>query len=303
MKVLVLGGGDSPEREVSQRSAKAVADAARVAGFKVEEYDPARGFSYFDNVPKNTVVLPIMHGINGEDGVIQGELEKRGLPFLGADAASSAACFNKWLTVQALREYGVPTPKSNYLVNRQDFFKSRFSKKPYVLKVVHGGSSIGVLIARDPNKIEKKQIEEVFDLDPRAVIEELVEGTEITVPVLDSNALPVVEIIPPSGGEFDYENKYNGKTSEICPPKKVSEEIQKKAQDLAEQAHKIRNCRHLSRTDMIVQPEGNLVVFDVNTIPGLTAQSLYPKSAAVAGLSMPQLVKRLIELVERDYNL
>jgi D-alanine-D-alanine ligase len=303
MKVLVLGGGDSPEREVSLRSAKAVANAAREAGFDVEEYDPINGPSYFNKVSKNTIILPILHGVSGEDGVIQGELEKRGLPFLGADAASSSACFNKWLTVQALREHGVPTPESNYLVNQQDFYKSKFSKKPYVLKVVHGGSSIGVLIVKDPHSTKQKQIEEIFNLDSRVVIEEFIEGTEITVAVLDSTALPVVEIIPPSGGEFDYENKYNGKTSEICPPANISSEIQKKAQDFAEQAHKIRNCRHLSRTDMIVKPDGNLVVFDVNTIPGLTDQSLYPKAAAVAGLSMPQLIKRFVELVIRDYNL
>ncbi|MEK7561935.1 MAG: D-alanine--D-alanine ligase [Patescibacteria group bacterium] len=302
MNVLVLGGGNSPEREVSLRSARAVANAARRAGFDVSEYDPANGFSYFDKSPKDIVVLPILHGINGEDGVVQAALEERGLPFLGADSSSSAACFDKWLTLQAFKEYGVPTAESQ-LVKREDFDKSKISKKPYVLKVVHGGSSIGVLIARDPSKITQEQIDEIFNLESRAVLEELVEGTEITVPILDGAALPVIEIVPPVGGEFDYDNKYNGKTAEICPPKSVSEPVQKEAQRLAEKAHQIRNCRHLSRTDLMVRPDGSLVVFDINTIPGLTNQSLFPKSAAVAGITMPQLAKRFVKMIVRDYNL
>lgn len=299
MKVLVLGGGDSPEKEVSLRSAKFIAKAAREAGFDVIEADPSEGLEFFDNLPKDTVVLPILHGINGEDGVIQAELEERGLPFLGADSASSAACFDKWLTLQAFRQYGLPTAQSQ-LIKKEDFATSKLSKKPYVLKVVHGGSSIGVLIVRDLSKVSQKQIDAIFEMESRAVLEELVEGIEITVPVLDDKALPVIEIVPPSGGEFDYDNKYNGKSAELCPPKNVSDGVQAEAQRLALKAHKIRNCRHLSRTDFMVRPDGSLVAFDINTIPGLTDQSLYPKSAAVAGLSMPELVKRFVVMVQRD---
>lgn len=302
MKILVLGGGDSPEKEVSLRSAKYIAKAAREAGFEVDEYDPADGLSYFDKVPKNTIVLPILHGVNGEDGVIQAVLEEHGLPFLGADSSSSAACFDKWLTLQAFKEYGIPTAPSNF-VRKEDFAKSKLNQKPYVLKVARGGSSIGVLIVRGPQKVTQEQIDEVFRLGSRAVIEELIEGTEITVPVLDETALPVIEIVPPAGGEFDYDNKYNGKTAEICPPKTVGSTIQEQAQRLAEKAHKVRNCRHLSRTDFMVRPDGSLVAFDINTIPGLTDQSLFPKSAAVAGIPMPQLVKKFVEMVIRDYRL
>src|SRR3990170_1307001 len=140
MNVLVLGGGDSSEREVSLRSAKYIAKATRDAGFHVEEYDPAKGFSYFDKVPKNTIVLPILHGINGEDGVIQAVLEEHNLPYLGSNSTSSAACFDKWKTLQALKVYGVPTAQSQF-VKKEDFVKSELTKKPYVLKVAHGGSS------------------------------------------------------------------------------------------------------------------------------------------------------------------
>lgn len=301
MNILVLGGGDSPEKEVSLRSAKFITEAARKAGFDVNEYDPANGFSYLDKVPKNTIVLPILHGINGEDGVIQAALEERGLPFLGADSASSTACFDKWLTLQAFKEYGIPTAKSQ-LIKKEDFDKSELCKKPYVLKVVHGGSSIGVLIARDPSKISQEQIDEIFEMESPAVLEELVEGIEITVPVLDQKALPPLEVRPPMGGEFDYENKYNGAAAELCPPPSLNNEQIKNVQKIAELVHKTMGCRHLSRTDTIMRPDGSFVVLEINTIPGLTDQSLYPKSAAVAGISMPQLVKKFVDLVKRDFK-
>lgn len=134
------------------------------------------------------------------------------------------------------------------------------------------------------------------------IIEKLIEGTEATVPILDKKALPVIEIVPPPDGEFDYDNKYNGQTQEICPPDSLSQDLQKQAQELAEQAHKTMGCRHLSRVDMMIDKDGKIYLLEVNTIPGLTAQSLYPKSAQAAGISMPQLITKFAELVQRDYT-
>jgi D-alanine-D-alanine ligase len=302
MKILVLGGGDSPEREVSLRSAKAVSDAARRAGFEVEEYDPANGLAYFDKVAKSTIVLPILHGINGEDGVIQAELEKRGLPFLGADAASSATCFNKWQTREELRTANLLIPEG-VLVTKRSYKGDALCQRPHVLKVLRGGSSIGTLIVRDVAALKQEEVDRLFELDREAVLEELIEGTEVTIPILDKTALPVIEIRPPEGLEFDYENKYNGLTAEICPSETVSAEVQEKSQGLSEQVHEVMGCRHLSRVDIMIDQSDNLFVLEINTIPGLTDQSLYPKSAAVAGLNMSQLVKRFIELVKRDYKL
>jgi D-alanine-D-alanine ligase len=171
------------------------------------------------------------------------------------------------------------------------------------LKVLRGGSSIGTLIVRDTATLKHEEVDKLFELDREAVLEELIEGVEVTIPILDKTALPAIEIRPPEGLEFDYENKYNGLTAEICPPESVSEELQQESQKLSEQVHKIMKCRHLSRVDIMIDQEGKLFVLEINTIPGLTDQSLYPKSAAVAGLSMPQLVKRFVELVVRDYSL
>jgi D-alanine--D-alanine ligase len=189
------------------------------------------------------------------------------------------------------------------LVDRQTYRSAPLAAAPHVLKVNHGGSSIGTLIVRDVQAVAQADIDALFDLENQAVLEKLIEGDEITVPILDKVALPVIEIRPPADGEFDYENKYNGRSAEICPPESISLDIQKKAQKLAEQVHKIMDCRHLSRVDIMIDKSGNLFVLEINTMPGMTGQSLYPKSAAVAGLDMPQLIKQFVGLVRRDYSL
>lgn len=298
-QILVLGGGTSPEREVSLRSAAAVAAAAQAAGFDVLQHDPAVGLDILDTLPSDTVVLPVLHGAGGEDGVIQAALEQRGVRYLGTDAEHSRLCFSKILTRQRLTEHDVPMAKGA-VVTKETYGQQQFRKAPHVLKVDRGGSSIGVLIVRDPDHVGAADIDAVFSLDTRAVLEELIEGIEISVPVLGITALPVIEIRPPAGGEFDYENKYNGKTEELCPPQSISTSVQEQAQRLAEKVHAVMGCRHLSRTDMIVAPSGNIVVLEINTMPGLTNQSLLPKSAAVAGTDMPHLVQRFVQLVTEE---
>jgi D-alanine-D-alanine ligase len=301
MKILVLGGGDSPEREVSLRSAKVIANAARAAGFEVLEADPKDNLSMLDNLAADTIIFPILHGAGGEDGQIQREFERRNLMYLGSDSQSSAECFDKWLTRQRLESAGIPVPAGT-LVSKETYKSQPLAKKPHMLKILRGGSGIGTLWAKNPDKVTDFEIESLFTLDTNAELEEFIEGTEVTVPILDQSALPVIEIVPPAGEEFDYENRYNGRTQEICPPQTVTEDLQKKCQELAEAVHKTMNCRHLSRVDMMIDNQGNIFILEINTIPGLTDQSLYPKSAAVAGIPMPELVKRFVDLVKRDYS-
>lgn len=301
MKIIVLGGDISPERQVSLRSAKAMAEAASAAGFEVIQADPADGLEVLDNLD-DAIVLPILHGKNGEDGVIQKELEARGLPFLGSDSASSIACFDKWTTRLELVSAGIPMPQA-MLVNEKSYPTSPLAKQHHVIKIVHGGSSIGTLVVRKDTDEDEQAVSEIFAMEDKAVLEELIEGTEITVPVLDGKALPVIEIIPPADGEFDYDNKYNGRTQELCPPKTVNEDLQAKARALAEQVYKVMNARHLARVDMMIDQKSNIYVLEINTMPGMTSASLYPKSAAVAGYDMPALVKKFVQLVQRDYNL
>lgn len=301
MTILVLGGGKSPERDVSLRSAAAISMAARQAGFETLEADPAEGLSTLDNL-SDTIVFPILHGAGGEDGQLQEELEKRHLPFLGSGSQASANCFDKWKTRQVLTRAGINMPKA-VLVSKETYGGQPLRKKPHVLKVNRGGSSIGTMIIREAGKEPVKNIEKLFALDNEAVLEELIEGAEITIPILDNKALPVIEIRPPEGLEFDYDNKYNGKTAEICPPESIDEQLQQKARKIAENVHRLMGCRHLSRVDFMIDKHNNVYALEINTIPGLTDQSLYPRAAAVAGLDMPGLVKRFAELVIRDYNL
>jgi len=224
------------------------------------------------------------------------------LPYLGSDSSSSANCFDKWQTRLVLLEQAIPMAQAS-LVTKESYRQSPLAKAPHVLKINHGGSSIGTLIVRQPDVVNQKDIDAIFEMENQAVLEQLIDGTEITIPILDKTALPVIEIIPPSDSEFDYENKYNGRTQELCPPVSVSEELQRQAQKLAEKVHFVMGCRHLSRVDIMLDKTGKLHVLEINTIPGMTDQSLYPKAAKVAGIDMPKLIKQFTELIQRDYKL
>ena len=152
-----------------------------------------------------------------------------------------------------------------------------------------------MLIVRDVSAFDQQRAVELFARHESMLLEQLIEGTEITVPVLIDESLPVIEIVPPGDAEFDYENKYNGRTHELCPPQSVSTELQEQARDLALRVHQLLDARDLSRTDIMIDSHDQLWVLEINTIPGLTDQSLLPKSAAVAGYPMPVLCKRLVE--------
>lgn len=301
MKITVLGGGDSPEREVSLRSSAAVAEALATEGYEVERLDP-KDIEVLNSIPGGSIVFPILHGYHGEDGFIQAELEERKLPYLGSGSKASADCFDKWKTRELLKQSGLPVALGEH-VDKATYPNSQLKKGPHVLKAVGGGSSIGTYIVRDPGAVSEAAVNGVFAVSDMAVVEELVEGVEITVPILDGTALPVIEIQPPKEQEFDYENKYNGLTQELCPPVSISGEVQKTAQVLAEKAHTVLGCRHLSRVDMIVRPDNSMVILEINTMPGMTDQSLFPKSARAAGIEFPALMSRCVEMVRRDYEM
>lgn len=303
MRILVLGGGNSPEREVSLRSAAAVSEALQTAGYEIVTIDPKDGWDWLEDVQKADIVFPILHGAEGEDGVVQKMLEDRGISFLGSDSKASKLCFDKGLSRARLLENGVPMAEGVSDITAGTYRSQALTERPHVLKVQRGGSSIGTYLVKDPSAIDQAKVGEVFSLDDRAIIEELIDGVEITVPILDGKALPVIEIVPPENAEFDYENKYNGKSQEICPAVSIATDQQKRAQEIAEKVHSVLGCRHLSRVDFMVRKNGELIVLEDNTMPGMTKQSLFPLSAKVAGTPMPDLMKKFVELVQRDYHL
>ncbi len=297
MKLLVLGGGDSPEHEVSLKSSRAVYEAAVELGHRVEWLDPMDGDAAVRKAAiRNDVVLPILHGLNGEDGVIQRLLDETGVPYLGSGVAASELCFDKARVRELLAEQGILVARGE-VVTAESLEQCELTKTPFVLKPVQDGSSVGVMLVREL-PFDQDKVRTLLAKYGQMLIEELIVGTEITVPVLGDSALPVVEIVPPVGKEFDYENKYNGATSELCPPQNVSASVQERAQRIAEEVHVLTGARHLSRTDMMIDENERIYVLEINTMPGMTAQSLFPKSAAAAGISWTELVARFVRMVK-----
>lgn len=290
--VLILAGGYSNEREVSLRSGAEISEALRNKGYGVITQDPKDGIILDGDVD---VVFPALHGAGGEDGSVQSEIEKSGKPYIGADITSSELCFDKSKYKKLLRAAGYRVGADD-VVSKENIWDSPLSRKPFVLKPVTGGSSIDVCIVRDPASASKEVIEHAFNTYEQMLLEELIEGVELTVGVLDKTALPVIEIIPPANEEFDYDNKYNGKTQELCPPVHIDAAAQQRAQELAIAIHTLTGVRDLSRTDMILQPNGDIVILETNTLPGMTAQSLYPRAAAAAGISMGELADQLVQM-------
>lgn len=294
IKVNVLCGGTSNEREVSLRSGKAVADALTQAGYSITMLDTTDD----DGVVADCdVVFPVLHGGDGEDGRFQARLEALGVPFVGSGSAASKLCMDKSLYRQHMSAAGFLMP-DGAVVDHAAYKASPLSAAPHVLKPVSGGSSIDTYIVRDASELDKDEayVAGLFERNPTMLIEALINGTEITVGMLGDTALPVIEIIPPADHEFDYENKYNGKTQELCPPQHVEAAVQAAAQRLTERVHAAAGCRDLSRTDYIISADGSLYLLETNTLPGMTNQSLYPKMAAQSGLAFSALADRLVQL-------
>lgn len=293
MNVLVIYGGSSAERDISLISGTNVGDALVAAGHTVSYFDPSAGMHSLSTEIKGIdVVFPILHGTGGEDGFIQNALELEGIPFVGSDSEASRKCFDKWQTIKQANSIIFPATE---LVSRESIRGSKLLQKPYVVKPRAEGSSVDTFIVRDPKDFDIRKLDTIFTkYNDELLLEVLIEGQEITVPVLNDVALPVIEIIPPAGQEFDYSNKYNGATAENCPPQFVSEELQTQAQKIALELHTIMGCRHFSRTDMIIDKEGVIYTLEINTLPGMTPESLFPRSAKVAGIDTPALVDQLV---------
>ncbi len=299
MKILVIGGGISGERDVSLRSAQSVFDAISDDHEK-ELYDWDGSTEWLEQNLKNfDVVLPILHGEGGEDGQIQKILEAQNAKYLGADSTASQICIDKEKTQEALRNKNILVPKYEAL-SYQQYIESSIAQGRHVVKPINGGSSLHTFIDVRLNDPRAAQIKQAFEMHGSMMVEEFIAGVEVTVPVLEGKILPLIEIIPPEGGFFDYDNKYNGLTQELCPSPNVSQDLQEKSQEVAALVHDVLGCRHLSRVDMIIDSKGQIYTLEINTMPGMTNQSLFPKSANQIGMSMQDLVEYLIGLVGRS---
>ena len=291
LNIVVMLGGPSAEREVSLRSGAAVAKALRSLGHLVFELDPKDGRF---TLPRETdAVFLALHGTFGEDGTVQKMLDALGAAYTGCDAESSRIAFDKVLTKKLCVEAGVPTAK--YLVVKSE--KAALPKDlplPLVVKPVRQGSSVGLQFverAADwPNALA-----EALKFDSEVLVEEKIAGRETTVGILDGEALPIVEVRPKTGS-YDYRNNYTVGCTEYFCPADFDAATTGKIQAAALGAFRAIGGRDYARVDVMVRADGEPVVLEINTLPGMTETSLLPKAAAAAGLNYAELCQRMVDL-------
>lgn len=286
MKVAVLAGGVSGEREISERSGAAVAKALRSVGVRVIEVDVKTRAA---DVPAGTdICFLCLHGAYGEDGTIQTELDAKGIVYTGSGAEASALAFDKMKAKEAMAVAGVPLAEGMEWNQENDW------APPYVLKPVADGSSLGVHLVRDEEEAKRAK-KEAKAWKGSMMIERLIEGAEMTVGILGDKALPVVEVRP-GKGFYDFSNKYTvGATQYLCPAP-IDKEKAIVYQELALKAHQALGCEVVSRVDLMVDQGGQAVVLEVNTLPGMTDLSLLPRAGRAAGIDFASLCLRIMEL-------
>jgi D-alanine-D-alanine ligase len=291
LKIAVMLGGPSAEREVSLRSGAAVAAALRSLGHRVSEIDPKNGG--FVLPEKTDVVFLALHGTYGEDGTVQRQLDELGVLYTGCDADASRIAFDKVLTKQSCIETGVPTAKFVTVQSAAAGFPENFSP-PLVVKPARQGSSVGLQFVERVQDWQNA-LAEALKFDSEVLVEEKIVGRETTVGILGGEVLPVVEVRPKVGA-YDYQNKYTaGKTDYFCPAD-FDAATAKKIQAAALGAFQAIGGRDYARVDVMVRADGEPVVLEVNTLPGMTETSLLPKAAAAAGLNYAALCQRMIDL-------
>jgi D-alanine-D-alanine ligase len=273
------------------RSGAAVAAALRTLGHEVYELDPHDETWV---LPSGTdVVFLALHGTYGEDGTVQRQLEKRGVPYTGCDPAASRIGFDKVLTKQRLVSAGVPTAPYAVINSPAGNWPMGWNP-PVVLKPVCQGSSVGLQFVESVADWNKA-VSEALRYDSRALMEEQIIGRECTVGILGDEALPIVEVRPKVGA-YDYQNKYTAGCTEYFCPATFSDETTARIQAAAVAAFQAIGGRDYARVDVMVRSNGEPVVLEVNTLPGMTETSLFPKAGAAAGFSYGQLCQRMIDL-------
>ncbi len=298
--VAVLMGGLSAEREVSLNSGKACAEALESAGYTVTCIDAGRDLADQLRQVNPEVCFNALHGRWGEDGCVQGLLELLGMPYTHSGVLASALALHKERAKQVMRAAGIPVAEGK-VVARAEAAKAHVLPRPYVLKPVSEGSSVGVFIVRADHQHPPQQLNDpgwAFGEDLLA--ERFVPGRELTCAVMGDRALGVTEILPAETlGFYNYEAKYADGGSRHVLPAQISSNVYQLVQMLTLTAHKALGCRGVSRADFRFDDtaggSGQVFCLEVNTQPGMTATSLVPELAAHAGLSFAELVSWMVE--------
>ena len=298
-KIAVLLGGTSAEREVSLNSGTAVLNALRKQGYDAHPIDPK-------TFPVATLkeqgfdrVFNILHGRGGEDGTMQGLLEQIGIPYTGCGVMASALTMDKMRTKMLWKAFGLPVAEMEIVTveNRATLNPEVVVKKlglPLMVKPSLEGSSVGLTKVKTMDELESA-VDFALKFDRTVLIEEWLAGDEFTVPVLDGEVLPSIKIVP-EGEFYDYDAKYISDNTQYFCPAGLSDAREQELRRLVKQAYDVVGCRGWSRIDVMAGAEGRFRLVEVNTNPGMTSHSLFPKSAATVGYSFEQLVEKILEL-------
>ena len=306
-KVAVLMGGTSAEREVSLMSGAGVLQALRARGVDAHAFDPAHTELCELKRAGYALCFIALHGRHGEDGSVQGALELLGIPYTGSGVLASAMAMDKGVSKRLFAAAGIPTPRYQLLQGLagwgdkvQQNILDEF-EPPFVVKPSTQGSTIGLTIVQEAAELAAA-LEKAFAYDTEVLVEEFIDGSELTVGVLGGKkpeALPVIEIVPYSG-VYDYHAKYTKGATEYYVPARIDAETARHVKAVAVEAFRVLGCSGVARTDIRLDPSNHPYVLEVNTIPGMTETSLVPKAAAAAGLSFPDLCERILLMtVER----
>lgn len=300
LKVIVLMGGKSPEYEISLISGREVIRNLDKRKYKISSMIVSKEGGQVKLAPNKTdLVFIALHGSFGENGAIQGMLELAGLRYTGSGVLASALGIDKLMFRKVMGYEGITIPK--YIVVRKgekiSSIDKLLSRPPYFVKPHNQGSSVGASVVKNKKELSQA-LNLAFQYSTTALVDEYLEGIEVTVPVIGNarpEALPIIEIIPEKGEFFDYDSKYTRGGSKEIVPARISSNLTKKVQAIALQVYKIMGCRGFARVDFILKGGEIPYLLEVNTIPGLTPASLFPKSAKAFGMSYPELLDKIIE--------
>ncbi len=293
MKVAVLYGGTSEEREVSLNSGQAIVNACNQLGYEVTALDLNHNMmSLIPELAQADVVFNGLHGGEGENGVIPGFLQSLGLTYTGSGNEASAVCMDKRLSKALVHRKSILTPEWISISKEDSVFEDHGLDYPVVIKPNGQGSTIGLTIVHEESHL-KKAIELAFQFDQIALIESYIEGREITVTIIGNRAYPIVEIVP-NHDLYDYECKYTKGMTQYSCPADLSDALTQQIQTTALYIHKLLGCRHYSRVDFRLDNNNKAWFLEVNTLPGMTETSLVPKAAKAMGMEFPELIKTIL---------
>jgi D-alanine-D-alanine ligase len=313
MKIGVLMGGRSPEREISFKTGKNILEALKKSSYEAIGIDACE--NVVDDIKKEGIDFAFiaLHGPLGEDGTIQGLLEFLDIPYTGAGVLSSSLSMDKIMTKKIMQLEGIPTPSyyvvDSYLLETPEGYKEIENRRikakvdvPVIVKPSIGGSTIGTIIVKDQKDLVPAYQEAAKYCD-EILVETFIQGTEITVGVLGDDklvSLPVIEILP-VGGFYDYTTKYQPGMSTHIIPARISENLYELSQKYAMEVFKAVKCFGMGRIDFIVEQD-KLWCLEINTIPGMTETSLLPETAAKYGIDFETLLKNQIEYGLKRYE-